>query len=190
MKKLLGSMALACTLALTSTAYVVAGDTACGQGDILSALAPIEESVIVIDNGSLTGTCIINIPVAGNVKVESGASVDVRAMIGGNLQADESKTVIVRRTTVKGDVQVKKATGTTHVFRSMVGGNVQLEENSGVSAISSSTIMGDAELVKNKRIVVNGNTVGGNLMCKENSGPLSGIGNTVGGNMEEQCSTF
>lgn len=96
--------------------------------------------------------------------------------VAGNIQLDSADTpraarsLVVRNTSVNGDVQVIKSPGQVNVRNSSVGGNIQLTENlEGNSHLTSNRVDGDIQAFKNLgRLSIIGNRVKGNLQVKEN----------------------
>ena len=133
----------------------------------------------------------------GNVQAEPGHG---RVVLGFR-QDEEDET----GNTVEGDVQIKGGVGPQFsiVRGATVEGDVLLEENANGQAVLDSVIGGNIQVFKNFWVIspafltsasIGGNTVGGNLQCKENNpvyppivSPSAGS-NTVAGNKEDQCS--
>jgi hypothetical protein len=116
--------------------------------------------------------------VDGNVFVCDNATLYARgAVIGGNVQAENHRWVVVRDRKVNNG-QVK---------RSRVDGSIQLKQGGGGKLLRS-VVNSDIQLFSNNgRVTVRRNVVGGNLQCKSNNPRPVGGNNKVGGNKEDQC---
>ena len=199
MKKLIGLIVLAPVFMFASTAN--ADETFCGlPGGETLATGPHDNVTVFggICNVDSSGTTKIN----GNVKVEPGGTFNAGILAGGKLivkgsvQCDFCRRVaLVDRggvVKVKGDFQIKGATVVSGCAGPVsIGGNLQMEEMTGNPVATGCSITGDLQVFKNVSTFaafISGNTVGGNLQCKENfpaPGPF--IVNTVSGNKEDQC---
>ncbi len=209
MKKLFGTVTLASAFLLALATNVLADDYLC----------PPDPGPITVDNVLAdTGLCILEgTTVMGNVIVESGASLEVRppTTIAGGIHADGVASVALfafplmpGAITVEQDVQIKNATQSLMLpspasgFFALgpgntitIGGNFQFEDNSATLLAIGATIGGDLQMQKNVTSfsfasAIGGNTILGNLQCKENfpapENPFSPP-NTVLGNKEDQC---
>lgn len=163
------------------------------------------EKIIVPDGASciLSGTRVqSDVEVKGNasVRLESGARV------GGNIQAANSRQVIVLNAYVNGNIQTDNTTTVRVRGRTGVGGNIQLKQGGSI-IVESATVNGDIQFEENdRRIQASLNRVGGNfqvfkntggvelvsnriaenLQCKENRPAPTGRGN-IAGSKEDQC---
>lgn len=129
--------------------------------------------------------------VDGNVKVSGSGAVLITggARIDGNVQADDggARYVRVRGSTVLGDVQVKSG-GRVVVRQTTVDGDIQLDSNRGQMTVRANNVDGDIQVFANSALAeIRNNDVGGNLQCKGNSPSPVGNGNKVSGNKEDQC---
>jgi hypothetical protein len=96
--------------------------------------------------------------------------------VAGNIQLDSADTprtgrsLVVRNTSVNGDVQVTKCPGQVNVRNSSVGGDIQFTGNlDGHSHINSNRVDGDIQVLMNLgKTSIIGNRVKGNLQVKEN----------------------
>jgi hypothetical protein len=129
--------------------------------------------------------------VQGDVKVARGGSVTATgARIGGNVQAEDSRTVVISASTVViGDVQAKRL-ASVRLENSTVDGNVQVEER-GASLITSKEnspapvrVGGDLQVKKAASATIGSTTVDGDIQLEENSGALSSESATVRGNFQ------
>jgi hypothetical protein len=145
---------------------------------------------------------------AANLKFEKNAnklSVET-STIAGNVAAHENKSSIgemveLDDVSVGGDVLVQKNAGTgtpddpddaVYVIElSDIAGNLQMQENSGASfKISMNGIGANLQFFRNQGAsTISGNTIGGNLQCKENNPPPVGGGNTAK-QKEDQCAAL
>jgi len=144
------------------------------------------DNVVVPDNAR----CVLNrTRVQGTVKVENNAVLTTRrAVIIGNVQAENHRQVeVLKRTRVGGSVQVKQGGGAT-VSDSTIDGDVQYDSNNRMLRVLRSDVGGSVQVVQNDgRSVIRRNVIDGNLQCKENVPAPTGGGNVVGGNKEDQC---
>jgi len=109
--------------------------------------------------------------VVGNVQGEGARRVDVvgGSRVGGSVQVVQGRAAKVKRTRVNGDILYDDNSARLAAIRARVGGNVQAFQNTG-------------------GVRIRGNTIDGNLQCKENRPRPVGGNNTVKGSKEDQCS--
>ena len=99
--------------------------------------------------------------------------------VGGNIQAENHRRVVVRHRGAGG-----------RVVRSRIGGSIQLKQGGGGSLLRN-IVGSDIQLFTNTgRFEVRRNRVDGNLQCKSNRPRPAGGGNVVEGNKEDQCSSL
>jgi len=127
--------------------------------------------------------------VQGTVKVETNATLratDVRVI--GNVQAENARLVVVRRSSrVGGSIQVVQSGG-ARVVGSNVQGDILFDENDRAIEALRNTIGGNLQAFQNTGgVEIRGNQIDGNLQCKENQPRPTGGGNIVQGNKEDQC---
>ncbi|MDJ0948546.1 MAG: polymer-forming cytoskeletal protein [Alphaproteobacteria bacterium] len=181
--------ALAAAMVLSGTTLALADDTACGGGDVLTG--KIDGNVIA-DNGLCT---LDGARVKGNVEVEGDGFLFVQGTtrVDGNIQCDSCDAVQIVGATIKGDLQIKGASvvsGYSADDPVNIQGNVQYEENPALLAAIGGIVGGDVQVFKNTGgALIGGNTIEGNLQCKENDPAPTPFGapNTVDGNKEDQC---
>ncbi len=151
--------------------------------------------------------CFMNGANVENVKV-FGAFRALATFFRGDVQGEPGhRFVQLSRegggNAVQGDVQINGGVGpgTSVVLATMIHGDLQAEENSNPLAFAANVIGGDLHVFRNTgsfrnfpgtSAFIGGNTIGGDLRCKENSpppsvSPVAGA-NTVDGNKEDQCS--
>jgi hypothetical protein len=108
--------------------------------------------------------------VKGTIKVGTGSKlVASRVRVVGNVQAEGSRRVVVRR-------------------RSRVGGSIQVVNLRRGAAVLRTRVTGDVQFFENRgQIEIRRNWINGNLQCKENRPRPIGGRNRVGGNKEDQC---
>lgn len=121
--------------------------------------------------------------VKGDVQGEETRTLVVRgSTVGGNIQLKEgaaigsAATLLVQNTTIGGDLQAEKSTGRLNAFGNRIDGNLQFVENKrGPYAIKTNRIKGDLQFFKNRgSAIIVRNRVGGNLQSKEN-GPRPAV---------------
>lgn len=180
----LSTLALSAGLVATATP-ALADDRIC-RGTLGST--SVSTNVVVPSGAS----CTLNgTRVDGNVIVRGNGSVLITndARIDGNVQAEDraAATVRIRGSQILGDVQVK--TGARVVIRtSSIDGDIQLNRNRGAMTIIRNTVEGDIQVFgSSARAEIRRNVVDGNLQCKGNSPRPIGGDNRVSGNKEDQC---
>lgn len=152
--------------------------------------------------------CFMDFADVRDVKVYGGLRAR-RTVIRGDIQAEPGHESVLMGlfegvgNTVFGDVQIKGGVGPgfSGVVGAMIQGDLQAEENSNGLLFGFNVIGGDLQVFKNTGFLppegtsanIGGNTIGGDLQCKENSpppgiSPLFGS-NAVGGDKEDQCSS-
>ena len=151
--------ALAMSLSAMPSAY--AEERACR-----STLGAITVDNLRVPEGA---TCTLEeTTVKGTISVQSRAALrafDVR--VGGNVQSENARRVVVRSSSVGGSIQ--------HV-------------QGGSSVVRGNRVSGDVQMFSNRGdIVIARNRIDGNLQCKSNSPAPTGGANAVGGNKEDQC---
>jgi hypothetical protein len=130
--------------------------------------------------------------VQGTITVQRRATlVANRVRVVGNVQGENARKVVVRRSSrVGGSVQVKQGGGAS-VLRSRIGGDVQYDANRRLLRVNGNRVGGSIQVVGNRAEArIYGNVVVGNLQCKENRPRPRGAGNRVGGSKEDQCRRF
>jgi hypothetical protein len=135
----------------------------------------------------MTGTRI-----AGSIKLNRGASLDATGIVvDGNVQTQAAAGLVIVGSRVNGSVQAE-AGGSVLVRTSRIGGSVQLVGNAGPLTVDATEVGADVQVFGNGAagITVSGNTINGNLQCKENAWAPVGGANLVGGNREDQCATL
>lgn len=142
------------------------------------------EKIIVPDGAScrLEGT-----RVQSDVEVKPGASLIARrAIVGGNVQASNARSVQVILGRVDGNVQLEQGRGGL-VRRVVIGGDLQVEQNSRAYTLDRNRIDGNLQAFQNRGgLTIQGNQIQENLQCKENVPPPTGGGNTAA-SKEDQC---
>jgi len=176
------------------------GDECIGKVGAISV-----EKIIVPSGASCT---LSGTRVSSDVEVKGNASLrtEAGARVGGNIQAANSRQVIVLNTYVNGNIQTDNTTTVRITNRTGVGGNIQLKQGGSV-IVETATVNGDIQFEENDRSIqasrnrVDGNfqvfkNTGGvklvsnriteNLQCKENRPAPTGSGN-IAGSKEDQC---
>jgi hypothetical protein len=134
--------------------------------------------------------CILNGTRAkGTVKVGTGSALAAHGVqVNGNIQAEGSSSVVVRRNSfVGGSVQIKQGAA-ARVEYTRINGDLLFDENRGALIARYNTIGGNLQAFKNTGgLSVVQNRIDGNLQCKENRPAPTGGGN-VADSKEDQCS--
>jgi cytoskeletal protein CcmA (bactofilin family) len=184
------SIAAMSVIALTGSLLMAASPAYASDRVCRGTLGGISVSGgVVVPSGA---TCILNgTRVDGDVKVQGSGAVLITggARIDGNVQAEDGRAryVRVRGSSVLGNVQVKSG-GRVVVRQTTVAGNIQVDRNRGQITVLGNTVDGDIQLFTNSaRAEIRNNHVGGNLQCKQNSPSPVGSGNQVAGAKEDQC---
>lgn len=138
-------------------------------------------------------TCTLNgTRVKGTIKVESNAVLKAfRVSVVGNVQAEDSRKVVVADgSRVGGSIQVVQS-GVAKVRDSRINGNILLDDNNGRNAVLRNVVGADVQAFQNSGGVrIFDNRIDGNLQCKANSPAPVGNGNVVQGNKDDQCRRF
>lgn len=126
----------------------------------------------------------------GNLELGPGAGVDSwNADIAGSVQGDGPGVVQLSGGSVGGSVQAQRAAAAT-LAGTRIGGSVQFEAATGLLWLQNLVVTGDIQLFGNRGgAVLNDNSAGGNLQCKENMPAPSGSGNRAS-SKEDQCSAL
>jgi hypothetical protein len=130
--------------------------------------------------------------VKGTIKVESRASLNARGVrVAGNVQAENARQVsLTHSSRIGGSVQVKQG-GSANVLNATVQGDIQYDANRSSLRVNDNRVGGSVQVIGNQgRAEIYGNTIDGNLQCKENSPRPVGGNNRVRGNKENQCSAL
>jgi hypothetical protein len=135
-------------------------------------------------------TCTLNgTTVKGTIYVETDSTLRATGVsVIGNVQAEDSRLVIVRGgSSVGGSIQVVQGSR-ARVVASEIGGDILYDEQTGALIIRRNEVGGNVQVFQNTGgVSISGNVIDGNLQCKENSPPPTGGGNIVHGNKEDQC---
>lgn len=138
-------------------------------------------------------TCELNgTRVEGNAVVQANATLRAAlAHVDGNVQGENAARVVVGSSRVGGSVQVKQGGG-ADVRETRVDGDIQLDANNGgLQHVGANIVGGNVQVMSNRGGVdITGNTIDGNLQCKENSPPPTGASNIVRGSAEDQCASL
>lgn len=176
---------LAIVAALLTVTPASAGDTLCTPlpGSTGFLTGSIEGDVVVpADGHCLLGLAHVN----GNVRVEPRATLSViRTTILGNLTAGLAG-VRIWYSVLAGNVVLEG--GWEHeVAFTEVRGSLELRYNTGYTNHATSTVVFGNIIVEGNSVFqtsLSGNTVGGNLVCKDNPAPVYSFGNVIHGNDE------
>jgi hypothetical protein len=147
---------------------------------VVAAPAAAEERVCRGTIGSAT---------VDNLKVPDRASCTLRGTrVRGTIKVGTGSTLVANRVRVIGNVQAERSRRVVVRRGSRVGGSIQIVKVRRGGAVRRSRIVGDVQFFENRgRIVIRGNRINGNLQCKENKPRPIGGRNRVGGNKEDQC---
>ena len=130
-----------------------------------------------------------NLRVKGTINVNNNARLEaINVRVIGNVQGESARNVIVRKTSnVGGSVQVvQSAKG--KVVNSKINGDILFDEQTGRVVIKRNNVGGSVQAFQNDGGVrVKGNTIDGNLQCKENTPAPTGGNNEVHESKEDQC---
>ena len=130
--------------------------------------------------------------VKGTIKVHRNARLEaINVNVIGNVQAENARNVIIRRTSrIGGNVQIVQGQK-ARVVNSRVTFDVLYDDQSGKVIARGSQVGGNVQAFQNHGGVhIQGNVIDGNLQCKENQPAPTGGNNKVGGNKEDQCSSL
>ena len=124
-----------------------------------------------------------------NLKVPDGASCTLRrTRVKGTIKVGTGSWLLANRVRVVGNVQAEGSRRVVVRRGSRVGGSIQIVDARRGGAVRGSRITGDVQFFENRgRIVIRRNRINGNLQCKENNPRPIGGRNRVGGNKEDQC---
>lgn len=156
-----------------------------------------------VDNVFVNGPCTIRLSlIQGNIVVTNNGDLRViGSTIRGSIQSEgasririESDAATGRDTRIIGSVQIKNTVPglRSHIRDARIGGSIQLESNGAPVTIQGNDVGQDVQVFQSTAVVrIGGNTIDGNLQCKENRPrPVNTGGNVVSGSAEDQCSGF
>jgi hypothetical protein len=132
----------------------------------------------------LTGT-----RVQGVITVQRGATLIANGIrVIGNVQAENARNVVVRRSSrIGGSIQLKQG-GRASVLASRINGDLHYDANRGYLRAHRNRVGGSIQVVGNSGgASIVRNVVDGNLECKENRPPPTGRRNVVGESKLDQC---
>ena len=192
MKRRLLLIPLALIALLMAAAPAQADDRQC-TGTI--GAVDVDGNVIVPSDATCT---LLSTRVDDNVFVRPGAVLEAFGVsVGGNIQAENHRRVIVAARTVNDTVVPSRIGGDIQLFdgdrgrvwQATIGGNLQVNQNSGFQEAVRNVIDGDLQAFSNEGgFLIYANRIDGNLQCKSNDPPPVGGQNLVEGNKEDQCS--
>lgn len=219
MKKLLPLLAvLGATVAmLVMATTAAAGDTTCNgtlpAGSYDNVVVPSGANC-TINGSTLKGNLLLqpganvvdvrNTTINGNVQGESFRSLDLHvSRVNGSVQLKKWTVNVQICGTRTQNIQVEEGTagrlligGTCASFGgNTTSGNIQVVKNrltTSPAQIHNNTVGGDLQVFTNSGSVaidIRGNSIRGNLQCKENRPAPTGGGNTAA-KKEDQCRTF
>ena len=129
--------------------------------------------------------------VQGSIKLNNGSSLYATwIVVDGNVQGQAARGLVLTDSTVHGSVQFDQG-GFAKIESNEIDGSIQLVSNDGKLVATANDVQADVQVFQNvggAAIAIGGNTIDGNLQCKENDPFPVGGGNVVGGNKEDQCS--
>jgi hypothetical protein len=171
---------LVCLVALT--AGFTASPAAAEERTCRGTLGAITVDNLRVPQGA---TCrLYGTRVKGTAKVGRNATLVARRVrVVGNVQGENARKVVVKRSSrVGGSVQVKQG-GAATVLRSRITGDIQYDANRRYLKANGNKVGGSIQVVGNSGgAEIFRNVVDGNLQCKENAPRPTGNGNVVGGN--------
>lgn len=142
----------------------------------------------LICSGTLNGRTLNR-----DVKVRNGATctlVGTRLTGDSDIEVERGGTLIVRNSTVNGDIQGDDGFRAVTVTGSVINGDIELERGGNV-LIENVRVNGDISLEGNTGTVrLTRVTVGGDLECEDNRTAPTGGSNRVNGDREGQCRTL
>lgn len=127
--------------------------------------------------------------VEGTIKVGTGSTLQATGVrVDGNVQAEESKLVVVRgNSDVGGSIQIVQGWA-ARVLRTHVTGDILYDDNTRALKANYNRVGGNVQAFQNTGgVEIIGNRIDGNLQCKENRPAPTGGNNVVQGNKEDQC---
>jgi hypothetical protein len=134
-------------------------------------------------------TCKLNgTRLNGTVMVQRGATLLATGIrVTGNIQGDNARRIVVRRSRVGGSVQVKQGGGAT-IAGTRVTHDVQLDANRRFLRLHRNRVGGSIQVIGNSGgASLIRNVVNGNIDCKENRPAPTGRGNVAGETKTDQC---
>ena len=193
------------TIAVLVTSLMLVAIPASADDTTCTVIAVVVADNLIVPPGA---TCLLlpGSSVAGNVKVESGATFSTffgGVTIGGDVQAQQARQVSLVCTTVGGDVLIQDSMATglgpafTRITANDIGGNVQIEKQSSGSIEVGSSAIPDCPFGSGgfanapPGVIFPANTVGGDVQLKDNTTPFNPtVGpNTIGGNLQCEKNT-
>jgi hypothetical protein len=147
---------------------------------------------LTLDNVRVSqgATCILRgTRVKGSVTVQRDATLVANGVhVTGNVQAENARNVVVRRSSrVGGSIQLHQG-GRATIRASRVNGDVNADENRGYLRLLGNRVGGSVQVVGNTGgASIAGNVIDGNLHCKENRPPPTGRRNVVRESKLDQC---
>jgi hypothetical protein len=168
--------------ALVPASSGLSGNVTC---DNLAIGAARLDTVVVPPGAAclLEGTALI-----GSILVSRDATLVARGVrLNGNVQAEGAAFVgIESGSSIGGSVQVKQGAAAS-VIGARITGDLQVDAQSGVVDLRANTIGGSLQAVGNVGgLLIQDNTMRGNLQCKENL-PAPVVGGNVAASIEDQC---
>jgi predicted acyltransferase (DUF342 family) len=168
--------------ALVPAATGLSGNVTC---DNLAIGAARLDTVIVPPGAAclLEGTALI-----GSILVSRDATLVARAVrLNGNVQAEGAAFVGVEAgSSVGGSVQIEQGAAAS-VSGARITGDLQVDAQSGVVDLRGNAIGGSLQAVGNRGgLLIQDNTMRGNLQCKENA-PAPVVGGNAAASIEDQC---
>lgn len=129
------------------------------------------------------------VQVGGTIKVSTDATLNAfNVSVNGDIEAEDASQVSVfSGSFVGGGFRVLRCGG-AEIDGAKIGGDVIIDKTARSLKIAKTVVGGAMRVLHNAgRSTLIGNTIKGNLECKENAFTPEGGGNVVGGAMKGQC---
>jgi hypothetical protein len=130
-----------------------------------------------------------SVRIRGDLKLGRGATViAVDLRVDGDIEGESASGLTLTASRVDGDIQFEDG-GSVEVRQTGIDGNLLLESNNGSLVVEGNTVEGNVQVFKNRGgpFTIASNEIDGNLQCKENQPAPTGGGNVVDGEKEDQC---
>jgi hypothetical protein len=142
---------------------------------------------LVIAEG--THCTFTSVRIRGDLELRRGSTViAVDLRVDGDIEGRSASGLTLTASRVDGDIQLEDG-GSVEVRLTEIDGNLQLESNDGRLVVEGNTVEGNVQVFKNRGgpFTIANNEIDGNLQCKENQPAPTGGGNLVDGEKEDQC---
>jgi len=133
-----------------------------------------------------------DVRIRGDLELGPGSTVvAVDLRVDGSIEGKAASGLTLTASRVDGDIQFEDG-GSIEVRQTRIDGNLQLESNTGRLVVDGNTVDGNVQVFKNRGgpFTISANEIDGNLQCKENQPAPTGGGNVVEGEKEDQCQSL